>query len=315
MYLKNKQEDPDSTLNYFNKFVSNISCYSLINNNLWDISAKLRLDIGGGFTFHKLIPAQIRNQDFDTTFTAHNLEPENPSENFLYAELLYMLHPNLNIKTGIRNSNYFTDNGKTYSFLEPRVLAHVLLNKNSSVKFSYSKMSQFLHLLSNPGLGLPVDLWMPSGKEVSPGFANQISADYNRNYKSGNLQMAFNLGFYFKKMENITSYLDGFSSHNFTTPYFYNSNSDWQSIVTQGKGKARGIEVMAEKLSGDFTGWFSYTWSSITHQFKKINNGKPFPAGFEQKHNISLVGQYRICLLYTSPSPRDRTRSRMPSSA
>src|SRR5690606_11487962 len=97
MYLNNKQEDPDSTLNFSNKFTSTISDYVLTNHTVWDISTKLRHNIGGGFTFHKIIPAQIRNQDFDTTFTVHNLEPENPSENFLYAEMLYMLHPNLNI--------------------------------------------------------------------------------------------------------------------------------------------------------------------------------------------------------------------------
>ena len=294
MQLENKQEDPDSTLNYFNKFTSTISDYSLTNNTIWDISAKLRLDIGGGFTFHKLIPAQIKNQDYDTTFTVHNLNPESSIENFFYSELLYKPQPKLNIKAGARNSNYYTTGDKTYSFFEPRLLAHYILNGNSSVKLSFSRMSQFLHLLTNPGLGLPIDLWMISGKEVSPGFANQVSADYSRNYKTGNLQMAFNLGFYLKKMENITSYLDGYSSHNFTTPYFFNTHSSWHSIVTQGQGKARGIEIMAEKLSGDFTGWFSYTWSSVTHQFKKINNGKPFPSGFEQKHNISLVGQYRI---------------------
>ena len=294
MYLNNKQEDPDSTLNYSNKFMSTISDYSLTNHTVWDISAKLKLDIGGGFTFHKIIPAQIRNQDFDTIFTAHNLDPESPTEFFLYSELLYKLNPNLNIKAGVRNSNYFTDEGKTFSFLEPRLLAHYLLNESSSIKLSYSRMSQFLHLLTNPGLGLPVDLWMASGKEVSPGFANQISADYSRNLNTGNMKMAFTAGVYFKKMQNITSYLDGYSSHNFTTPYFFNTHSGWQSIVTQGQGKARDVEVMAEKLSGDFTGWLSYTLSSITHQFKKINNGKPFPSGFEQKHSISLVGQYKI---------------------
>ena len=29
----------------------------------------------------------------------------------------------------------------------------------------------------------------------------------------------------------------------------------------------------------------------------------------------SIIANYEDCLLYTSPSPRDRTRSRMPSSA
>ena len=40
--------------------------------------------------------------------------------------------------------------------------------------------------------------------------------------------------------------------------------------------------------------------------------GKPIPL---VDSNAKVTGQAWYCLLYTSPSPRDRTRSRMPSSA
>ena len=36
---------------------------------------------------------------------------------------------------------------------------------------------------------------------------------------------------------------------------------------------------------------------------------------YQSCHILHKQGRYYICLLYTSPSPRDRTRSRMPSSA
>ena len=41
-----------------------------------------------------------------------------------------------------------------------------------------------------------------------------------------------------------------------------------------------------------------------------LKDGFPLYAGFS-----SGLGLLQTCLLYTSPSPRDRTRSRMPSSA
>ena len=42
-------------------------------------------------------------------------------------------------------------------------------------------------------------------------------------------------------------------------------------------------------------------------------SGRPITA--EDRRTIGYMPEERGCLLYTSPSPRDRTRSRMPSSA
>ena len=61
----------------------------------------------------------------------------------------------------------------------------------------------------------------------------------------------------------------------------------------------------------------------------KLNaTSEMIPVGWEEFSNIHpyapndqtdgykiLIGDLETCLLYTSPSPRDRTRSRMPSSA
>ena len=54
----------------------------------------------------------------------------------------------------------------------------------------------------------------------------------------------------------------------------------------------------------------------------KIHNGsfiskvlRVYMAATEGHPNVTLSSILGRCLLYTSPSPRDRTRSRMPSSA
>ncbi|MGC9354401.1 MAG: TonB-dependent receptor plug domain-containing protein, partial [Mariniphaga sp.] len=272
--------------------------YTLSNNTSFEISPKFKLGFGGGITFHKFVPAQIMNQNFDTTFTVNNLQTLNTTENFIYCELLYKPTKRLNLRVGIRNSNYFTGN-KTYSSFEPRLLAHFISGENSAVKFSLSRMTQFLHLLTNPGLGLPVDLWVTSNESVSPGFSNQASMGYSQNLEFKNISVAFSAEAYYKAMKNIVSYLDGYSSHNFTTPYFINKDKIWNSIVTQGEGSAHGFEIMAEKYSGELTGWVNYTYSSITHKFEKINGGNSFPSNFERKHSFSLVGNYKINRKYT----------------
>ena len=48
--------------------------------------------------------------------------------------------------------------------------------------------------------------------------------------------------------------------------------------------------------------------------YAKIISKKMAPAS-ELSHNVSSLPFLFICLLYTSPSPRDRQKSRMPSSA
>ena len=55
--------------------------------------------------------------------------------------------------------------------------------------------------------------------------------------------------------------------------------------------------------------------TSISKRLSSIEDTHVFPDHFLSKKNGYINSKLYICLLYTSPSPRDRTRSRMPSSA
>ena len=141
-------------------------------------------------------------------------------------------------------------------------------------------------------------------------------------------------GFY-KQSSNLVSFAEG-------EGFFDDSFRDFDQRVIQGDGEAYGLELFIQKKTGKFTGWIGYTWSKAFRQFDELNGGERFPFTFDRRHDISLVGQYdisdrvnisatwvygtgnavtlpsntfRTCLLYTSPSPRDATLSRMPSSA
>ena len=49
--------------------------------------------------------------------------------------------------------------------------------------------------------------------------------------------------------------------------------------------------------------------------YDSTDDDNPGGIGWTTASSQLLVGVFNGCLLYTSPSPRDRTRSRMPSSA
>ena len=288
---------PDSTENFYNRFTSRIRDYSFFNNSNLKISDKVELEFGGQLTSHRFTPALLNYQSHDTAFTINNVTQNNSMEVTAFVDFDFKATDKLRFRLGTRNSNYFISH-KNYSFFEPRFLVFHSLKNESSVKFSYSRMSQFLHLLSNSGLGLPIDLWISSDAEIKPGTSNQFSMGYARNLEVKGVKMALNAEVYYKKMKNIVSYLDGYSSHNFTTTWFLNKNSTVDQAITQGKGDAYGFEFMTEKYSGDFTGWISYTFASVKHKFTMLNKGIPFPSNFDRRHNVSLVGNYKINTKY-----------------
>ena len=292
MRLNSLYESPDSIRNYNNQFKTSIKDFT-INNYTSFSSSKWDFNFGGSLTLHQFTPALVNNKSYDFKLYNNNLPEKNTFEFSIFGELMQDITDNLTGRIGFRNTNYKTDN-KIYSSVEPRILLKYKTTEQTSLKISYSRMTQFLHLLTNPGLGLPVDLWMSSDENVRPEISNQISLGYAQNFDLGNHKLALNTEVYYKKLKNIVSYRDGFSSHNFTTPYFFKNNLNWQSAIIQGTGSSKGLELMIEKYSGDFSGWISYSLASVIHEFKELNNGKPFPSNYDHRHNLSIVGNYRI---------------------
>ena len=79
-------------------------------------------------------------------------------------------------------------------------------------------------------------------------------------------------------------------------------------------------ELAKKKIEQDFTIRNNYTLKNSNNPVQKAYGNRTY-AEFGTKLNTmakqeeGYTQQPRGCLLYTSPSPRDRTRSRMPSSA
>ncbi len=170
---------------------------------------------------------------------------------------------------------------KTYTNLEPRISANVLLDETSSIKSSYTRTTQYLHLLSNSTTSNPSDLWVPSSTNVKPQLADQYDVGYFRNFNDNQFEASFEL--YYKNMQNLIDYKNG-------ADILLNQNVE--ALLLYGRGWSYGAELLVRKKYGQFTGWVAYTLSKTEEQFDQINNGQAFPARQDRTHDISVVAIY-----------------------
>ncbi len=177
----------------------------------------------------------------------------------------------------------FAVNGKTYASLQPRLGVNYLISNSVALKGSFCTMRQYINLLTNEGLGLPSDLWVPSTDKVKPQDAWQVAVGAAKTLWD---DYEFSLEGYYKKMNNVLAYKPGET--------FLGLNSDWQTKVTQGKGEAYGAEFLIQKKKGRFNGWVGYTLSWNWRKFDEINAGKVFPFRYDRRHDLELVMNYQL---------------------
>ena len=123
--------------------------------------------------------SQTGNSALDTTFGA---QKHYAHEVAGYLEDDWTVNDKLKGNGGIHYSTFFVGDMQ-YSSLQPRLSFRYLIDQKSSFKMGYAKMGQFLHLLTNSGIGLPTDLWVPATEKIKPQFSDQIAAGYARTFK------------------------------------------------------------------------------------------------------------------------------------
>ncbi len=194
--------------------------------------------------------------------------PETPKSDEIVSETSY--------KTGDKIGSPFIN-------FEPRISAKFSTGETSSVKTSYNRMAQNLHLISNTNSPTPLDIWLPSNKYIKPLIVNQVAAGYFRNFSNNTYETS--LEFYYKDMQNVLDYKDG-------AELFL--NEDLETELLTGTGYAYGMEIMIKKQEGQFTGWVSYTLAKSMREIPGINNGDPYPSTYDRTHDFSLVTNYDI---------------------
>lgn len=184
------------------------------------------------------------------------------------------------LNAGFRGS-FAVVNGRQYFVPEPRLSARYVLAKDRALKLSYSRMAQYLHRISNAAISTPTDIWYPVTSNIEPQSSNQLSVAWQRFVTSQ--KVFISVEGYYKSMNNLIGYEEG-------TNLFF--NTDFESKLIQGKGRAYGLEFLLRKEAGKFSGWISYTLSWSWRRFGAVNNGEWFRARYDRRHNAAVVGQY-----------------------
>ncbi len=277
-YEKGNQANPTQDFSF--EYLSGITDFGGNMNFYYYPSPKHDVQFGIGQTYHTFKPGvnQLKlsdgSSDLDTSFGSARTYAH---EFYGYIQDDFSITKRLSLNAGLHFANFFVRE-KLYNSLQPRASFNFQLDDKSSLKASYAKTTQFLHLLTNTSIGLPTDLWVPVTDSIPPQQGNQVAFGYTRELPKG-----YRVGAeaYYKTMKNLIEYKEGAS--------FFGSNQNWESLVEVGNGYSYGLEMLFEKRTGKTTGWIGYTLSWTNRQFANINNGEEFPYRYDRRHDISFV--------------------------
>lgn len=319
-----------STSNYFSEIFNarEIDAF-LYRNAINNILGKVDFFYNGGdyieYNFGleanktKIEPGKLDPISEDSNMLPVNLNDQNVLESAVYWQGDFELSSLWALSAGIRYSHFFrlgqdeifsfdysNLNGRypavvdtlhygrgdlieNYGGLAPRISLRYLINESSSLKASYFRTYQYLHLISNTTSATPQDYWVASGSYLKPEIGDQVSLGYFKNFEGNRYEVSVE-GFY-KETANAIDYIEGAD---------ISLNPLLEAGLVSGKGLAGGVELLARKNSGTFSGWVSYTYSRSLRQFKSenpsldISGGNYYPASFDQPHNLSVILNYKL---------------------
>lgn len=264
------------------KYFSGIEDYSARIDFDYYPAPRHSVKFGAAYTHHNFRPGVTRfsynegsgSAAIDTTFGDTRIYA---NEFIAYGEDNFELSPRLKINAGLRLS-LFNVQDTSYLSLQPRISMRFMVSDNFSLKASYSKMSQFVHLLTTSAISLPTDLWLPVTKMFGPPVSHQVAIGSGFRLP---WQLEMTVEAFYKTMENLIEYKEGAS--------FGGTGSGWESKVEHGRGWAYGAEFLVEKNIGKTTGWIGYTISKSDRQFENLNFGRVFPAKYDRRHDVSIA--------------------------
>lgn len=283
-YKDNEQDADDFTL----KYSSRINDIGLKTDFDYFPDHRHSIRMGLAVTRHRFIPSAIVLQSNQTNLD-RAATPIDVMESGIYAEDTWKVTDRFKMNLGMRLS-YFLAQQRHYVRPEPRFSAALKLAENLSAKVSYAEMNQFVHLLSNTGIGLPTDLWVPTTRRVEPQNSKQIAAGIAKDLPKQNLTLT--VEGYYKAMNKILAYKEGSTFLNLDG--LGAQEVSWEDNVTAGKGWSYGGEVLLQRKVGRFSGWVGYTLSWTQWQFDELNGGKKFFPRYDRRHDISVVGIYEL---------------------
>jgi len=179
---------------------------------------------------------------------------------------------------------------RSFSNLEPRLALAYSFNDNQSVKASYNRMSQYLHLITNTSSPTPLDVWAPSGRYIEPQLLDQVAVGYFQNFE--NRRYAMEIESFYKVIQNRLDYIDGANLI---------ANNSIEQVLLSGNARAYGLELLFRKSKGKLTGWVAYTLSKTEQQTPGrtaietgLVNGNWYDTNYDKPHDVSLTASYDL---------------------
>lgn len=292
------------------------------------LSDKLNLSYGVNSIYYQFNPGTIKPMDATSPINPDQLAKKYAWENALYISAEHNLSDKISLNYGLRYSNFqrlgeqevntyanneavvfnpelqiyeegtptgtihYGKNKKIANFgnLEPRLAVSYMLNDDQSVKASYNRMSQYIHLISNTASVSPLDIWAPSDNFLKPQILDQYAIGYFRNFKDGDYSLEAET--FYKNIKNKADYIDGAELI---------AHKAIEQVLLNGEARAYGLELMLKKNTGKLTGWLSYTLSRAEQRTPGrnadepgINNGEWYRANYDKTHNLSLTAAYQL---------------------
>jgi hypothetical protein len=286
---------------------SGITDYNLKYDLSYFPNSRHNIKTGVNYIFHTFMPTSVSAQQGSTVFDLGKKIRLYSHDAAIYISDDWDVTQKIRVNAGLRFGNFtqvgpFTRYKKdifgrindtvqyrqnqtvaNYNGLEPRLSARYSLSKRSSVKASYARNFQYIHLASISSISLPTDIWMPCTEVIKPQESNQYAAGYFHNFRENHFEAS--IEFYYKTMSNQVEFAEGAQP---TDNIFDNPDN----AFTFGRGWAYGAEFFLKKNRGKFTGWIGYTLSWTWRQFDEINYGRQFLAKYDRRHDASLVLTY-----------------------
>lgn len=307
---------------------SDIKNFNLKYDFKYYLNNKTTIDFGVSGINYNFNPGEVRPTDDESSINEDILDEKRAFEGGVYANVEHKFSEKLNVQLGLRYSlfnrlgeqpisTYLNNQAvvynetlsiyeegtktgeveyskgesiKTFSNFEPRLGLAYQINKMSSVKLGYSRVAQYLHLLSNTANATPLDVWAPSGTFIEPQLANQYSVGYFKELSKGLFSIETEA--YYKTVDNRIDYIDG-------STLIAQNNIETQILF--GESRAYGLELLFRKNKGRFTGWFAYTLSKSEQRTPGgtagglgINDGEWYNTAYDRTHDISVTGSYEL---------------------
>lgn len=309
----------------WNSGIKNLNMKYDFNHYLND---KVNLEYGIQNTYYEFNPGEIEPSTPDSGINPFELTKKYAFENAFYFSVDQKISPKLTAEYGLRYSTFlrlgqseineyandqpvvFNETFKIYeeadpigstslskskvakSFgnFEPRIAVAYSFNNDQSVKASYNRMSQYLHLITNTSSPTPLDVWAPSGRYIDPQLLDQVAIGYFQNFRDK--RYSLEIESFYKFIQNRLDYIDGANLV---------ANNSIERVLLSGKARAYGLEFLLRKNTGRFTGWLAYTLSKTeqltagrTSEETGINNENWYNTNYDKPHDISLTLSYDL---------------------